>query len=316
LLAFTKQSAVNPDQVRVLETVIWYPAPPGSGPLEPTYAAAVDAPLADSAGPYPLVLFSHGTCSHPVFSTFLLAFLSSHGFVVAAPSHAGNTGFDSACAHPNCDPGCEPMCGAASLADSLVERPRDVGHVLDEMLAAGADPGSPFHGAIDSLRIGVAGHSLGGYTASVAAMQDSRFKVAAATAPAAFLLPPTAPGLAIPSLTVLFELDCVLGPLLTNPPMRDAYNKAQPPKFLVEIGNANHTAMLDSCASFSVCGFPMCGFPGSVCESPELLTQAEAHDAVRRWFLPFLKVYLAGDLSFRPFLTPPAGPGFVFDAVP
>ncbi len=314
VVPFTKPSAVNPVEERVLETVIWYPAPPGSGPVDATYAAVIDAPVDASGGPYPLLVFSHANCSHPLFSTFLLPYLATHGFVVAAPPHPGNTGSDATCIRPNCDPGCEFNCGILGLADSLVERPQDVVHVLDEMLAAAEAPSSPFFGAIDPVRVGVSGFSLGGYSTYVAAAQDPRFKVAMAIAGAAFLLPPSTPGLTVPSLTMIFELDCVLGPEVVNPLIREVYGKASPPKYLVEVKNANHTPMLDACVSFSVCGFPLCGFPGSACDSPLLLTQAEAHDAVRRWVLPFLKVHLTGDTTFLRFLTSPAAPGFALES--
>jgi len=65
--------------------------------------------------------------------------------------------------------------------------------------------------------------------------------------------------------------------------------------------NAGHFAFSDSC------------FPSPDCNPPTTLTPDEAHDAVRRWVLPFLEVYLAGDTSFSPFLAPATGPGFTFE---
>jgi hypothetical protein len=49
---------------------------------------------------------------------------------------------------------------------------------------------------------------------------------------------------------------------------------------------------------------------------PTTLTQAEAHADVLRYAVPFLQVYLAGDLSFLPFLALPAGPSFDVQAEP
>ncbi len=40
----------------------------------------------------------------------------------------------------------------------------------------------------------------------------------------------------------------------------------------------------------------------------------EAHDAVLRFVLPFLKVHRAGEATWAPFLEPPARPGFVYAA--
>ena len=87
-------------------------------------------------------MFSHGSCGYPNQSTFLTALLASHGFVVVAPPHPGNTIYEIA------------RCGTApALAAAFVERPQDILFVLDGMLAADADPGSPFFGAIDDTRI-------------------------------------------------------------------------------------------------------------------------------------------------------------------
>src|SRR5690348_5730962 len=47
------------------------------------------------AGRHPLVMFSHGYGGHRRQSTFLCTHLASHGYVVAAVDHTGNTILDS-----------------------------------------------------------------------------------------------------------------------------------------------------------------------------------------------------------------------------
>jgi len=108
------------------------------------------------------------------------------------------------------------------------------------------------------------------------------------------------PMLTVPSLTMIGEIDSYVN----NAAVRTAYADAQPPKYLVEIENAGHFAFSDGC------------FPSPDCSPPATLTQDEAHDAVRRYALPFLEAYLAGKDGFQPFFAPPAGPGFVVDAQP
>ena len=56
-----------------------------------TTGGVVDAPLDASGGPYPVVLFSHGSCGYPLQSTFLTPLLASRGYIVVAPPHPGNT---------------------------------------------------------------------------------------------------------------------------------------------------------------------------------------------------------------------------------
>jgi hypothetical protein len=65
----------------------------------------------------------------------------------------------------------------------------------------------------------------------------------------------------------------------------------------VSIGDAGHYAFSDAC------------FAGADCDPPRTRTQPEAHELAKRWILPFLQVYLAGDTRFAPFLADdrPAG---------
>ncbi len=282
VVRFTKPSVVDPSQTRVLDTVVWYPATAAAAPIDPTYNAVLNAALDDSGSPYPLLMFSHGSCGYPAQSTFLLPSLASHGFIVAAPPHPGNTIQE----YPSCGtPQAEVM--------SAVERPQDILFVLNGLLADTLDRTSPFFGAIDANRLGMWGHSFGGYTTYVTASLEPRFKAALPMAP---FVGNAAP-LAIPSLTMYAQLDS----FVSNDAIRTVYASGSPPKYLVQILNAGHFAFSDGC------------FPGPDCNPPTTLTQDEAHDAVRRWVLPFLEVHLAGDASFSPFLAPIVGPGFTFE---
>jgi hypothetical protein len=64
-ITMTKQSVVDPSQQRVLDVVVWYPTTPGAGPIDGATNAVLNAPLDDSGGPYPVLLFSHGSCGLP-----------------------------------------------------------------------------------------------------------------------------------------------------------------------------------------------------------------------------------------------------------
>ncbi|MEW6271237.1 MAG: hypothetical protein AB1689_18300 [Thermodesulfobacteriota bacterium] len=280
-LAYTKPS-VETGEPRTLDTLVWYPASPGAGPLDPTLRAVVDAPVADAGAPFPVVVFSHGMCGSPRQSLFLTPLLASQGFVVVAPPHPGNTTADI------------PFClTPESLVSSFRERPHDVRFVLDQMLAASAEPGSPFFGTLDADRVGMSGHSFGGLTTYLVEDLEPRIKVAIPMAPAIL----NQPSLAIPSLTLLGQVDGVL-PVA---PMRTAWEASAAPKYLVEIEHAGHYAFSDFCR------------PGSDCKPPETLTSDEAHAHVLRWVRPFLEVHLNGDQGFAPFFLAPE-PGVVLRA--
>jgi predicted dienelactone hydrolase len=277
VFTFTKDSVAAPGTPRDLETTIWYPAPPGSGTLDPTVRAVLDAPVAPG-GPYPVVMCSHGSCAYSRQSLFLTPFLASHGFVVIAPPHPGNTIFE----FPNCG------TPAAQVA-SAQERPQDIIHVLDEMLALSADGGSPFFATLDPTRIGMMGHSFGGRTTYQVSAIDARIQVAVPLAPAVLGATP----LPIPSLTLIGAVDSVVN----NAATLTLQAAGVTPRYLGVIEHAGHYAFSDLC------------FAGPDCTPPATLTQGEAHRLVRRLVLPYLAVALAGDDTFRPFLQGPVLPG-------
>jgi len=134
-------------------------------------------------GTFPLVLFSHGNGGIRFQSFFFTAHLASHGFVVVTPDHHGNTFVD----------------GLLGIVDPLsaVNRPRDMSFLIDEMLAFNGEPGNFFEGAIDPAKIGLSGHSFGGYTTfavaggafPLGAFTDARVKAILPQAPAAGIFP-------------------------------------------------------------------------------------------------------------------------------
>ncbi len=137
---------------RPLATVIWYPAVIGTREAEWKVGifnagwVAQGAQLAAHDKKLPLVLLSHGTGGGAASLSWFAETLASNGYIVAAVNHHGNTA-----AEPSYHP----------LGFMLWwERATDVSVLIDKLLE---DP--KFGPNIDSLRIGVAGFSLGGYTA-------------------------------------------------------------------------------------------------------------------------------------------------------
>jgi len=189
-----KTSVVSPPDPRPLDTMVWYPA-----------AGTGSPPAVDPAGaPYPIVLFSHGSCGFPGQSTFLTPLIASYGYIVVAPPHPGNTLFD----FPDCS-------SAGALVASAVERPNDMVFVLDQILAENADPASDFFAMADPSRVVMSGHSFGGLTTYLTQAIEPRVTHAMAFAPATG---PTS-ALTVPSLTMLGQLDSVA----SNPGVRAAF---------------------------------------------------------------------------------------------
>lgn len=144
---------VGTDGIELL-VQLWYPTAQETG--EPLFYDGVlagdafaGAPPA-CAEPRPLLAFSHGSGGIRWQSPFLTEGLASHGYVVVAPDHPGNTFFDEA-------PDFEAL---------VVRRPIDLRDAVDALLAAAAEPSSPYMGCVDpAAGYAVAGHSFGGYTA-------------------------------------------------------------------------------------------------------------------------------------------------------
>jgi predicted dienelactone hydrolase len=166
---FTIEDALDPVAIR-----IWYPALNPNSALEATtYTmhwdkfvfggfdssgtsaiaghALVDAQPDTGSAPYPLVVFSHGYASEPVFHSWLAEHLASYGFVVIAPDH-----------EELADGGFSDIARATIVRPQTISRSLDYATILTESTGALA-------GMIDMKRVAVAGQSYGGYTALAAA---------------------------------------------------------------------------------------------------------------------------------------------------
>lgn len=134
-----------------LDVTVWYPAASGGSPVtlgETLFfqgtAALQDAPIAP--GQHPVILLSHGAGlgGRPSAASWLAAPLAEAGFIVAAPTHPGNTGPER----------------SAEQTMKLWQRPADLSRALDALQAA---PDLQAHA--DPDRIGALGLSMGGNSA-------------------------------------------------------------------------------------------------------------------------------------------------------
>jgi predicted dienelactone hydrolase len=115
-----------------------------------TSTVAYDAPPVAPGGPFPLIVYSHGSGGQRFISTYLTEALAARGYVVVAVDHTGNTALD--------------QFTQTTLPRSEIVRlrPIDVRAQIAALTAASADPASPFAGAVDPARVGLVGHSAGG----------------------------------------------------------------------------------------------------------------------------------------------------------
>ncbi len=152
---------------RPLNIWVWYPAEGAqalanysefNGIFEASGVATLDANPSTGDAPYPLVIFSHGSGSSPLLSTFYTEHLASQGFVVIAIEHRGNTMLDRLGDGDTYD---------ANVVDNYAYRPQDVTRVID--FALDTLNTDALSGMIDPEKIAISGHSFGGYTTFAAA---------------------------------------------------------------------------------------------------------------------------------------------------
>ena len=257
---------------RTLVTEIWYPADPAA-PTSPKvtyglsngdlaalagddsggYFALLGMTAGDSslleivetdavrdvamAAPDPsrgLVLFSHGFRGIRYQSTFLTVWLASHGYVVAAPDHQGNTLTD----------------GSEEAAVSAVNRVEDILFLTDELVARNQAPGEFLHQAFDARRIAWTGHSFGASMSIMAGALDGREVVVVPLGPAfdermAVVYDP-------PSYDLDAALFIIGGTADTTTPPADqqlAYDRTAAPRFSLQLDGMRHMDMTDLCGN-------------------------------------------------------------------
>lgn len=227
---------------------VWYPthAPerqPSRSPAGDRLATRVARDAPPAACPHvPLVLFSHGWGGCAVQSIFITEELARAGYVVAAPDHA-----DATCAIGSEEVDLGRMRIDRSFLDPASWNERsEIGrlHDLRAAIARVADDAQLARVA-DTARIGVAGHSLGGYAALGMAGGWPSWKtpgVRAALAMSPYALPFMAKGtlgrIQVPVMYQGAALDFGMTTSLEGP--QGAYAATAPPKYFVKLNGGTH----------------------------------------------------------------------------
>lgn len=126
-------------------------------------AVAATADQISPDGPFPLVIYTHGSGGLRYIHSDYTETLASHGYLVIAADHTGNTSVDQFL---------DTEDDGATIA---YNRPRDVQVMIDQMTNPESAETVGFVGSVNPEQIAVTGHSLGGYAtyAVVSGMENA-----------------------------------------------------------------------------------------------------------------------------------------------
>ncbi|MBV8221914.1 MAG: alpha/beta fold hydrolase [Candidatus Eremiobacteraeota bacterium] len=228
------------------EAAVWYPTSTTQTTF--AYSRDISTTLAENGVPltacgrFPLVVFAHGLFGCGVQSIFFTEELARHGYVVVAPDYR-----DAATCH----------IGSPSLSNSFVKepsifRPQDWSassyqdrKVDTEQLITMMERDAAFGPMIDATRVGMAGHSLGGYTAlglvgAWPSWRDSRISVALLFSPYTnpFTAHSTMGGVHVPLMYQSAQGDIGVAPFVDGP--NGAFALSNAPKYYAKLFRGSH----------------------------------------------------------------------------
>lgn len=279
-----------------------------SSGVEQRQAAVRDAVA--MPGPHALIIFSHHSGGHRRASTFLCTHLSSHGYVVAALDHSEVTAPEMA--RRNGESHERKKARWQAVIESRVP---DVRFLLDRLLHSG-DRSLGLE--LDASRIGIVGHSFGGWTALATPETDSRIRAVVALAPGGASNP--RPGILpvkltfqwkrdVPALYLVAANDVAL-PLAG---MYELFERTPSPRQMVVLRRADHLHFIDDVEQAHE-AFRTAPMPAEVAEMQkemrpmsELCSGEQAHLWIRGLTLAHMdailrdrheaQLFLAGDIE-------------------
>ena len=200
----------NPADSREVIAVVWYPARPGTGTQDGYFPGLskvaealresgevetwevfglqfvrsnsyLDAEPVKDQDPFPVVLLSPGNGTNIELYAGLASEIASHGYIVVGINHpydvaAVELSKGSVAPYNKYQWSLDVQAHQAYTAERIKVRTADVSFALNQLETINADANRPFAGILDLNNVAIAGHSLGGITASEACKADARFK--------------------------------------------------------------------------------------------------------------------------------------------
>ncbi|MFT2017819.1 alpha/beta hydrolase family protein [Streptomyces sp. 796.1] len=207
-----------------------------------TNARAGARPLR-AGGPYPLVVLSPGYTMQRSSLTVLAEELASRGYVVASVDHAYESGGSSFPGGRLLDcVSCEQVLPTEELRRVSDGRAKDVSFLLDELTG----PRATWRHAklIDSSRIGMAGHSIGGAGTAATMAADPRVR-AGVNLDGTFFTPVPGGGLGGRPFLMISSDMALMPPDLDDTSWQDAWQRLDGWKRWLSVRTAGHLSFTD-----------------------------------------------------------------------
>ena len=219
--------------------------------------AYADLQRADTAQPFPLVLFSHGFCGYRQQSSFLTTTIASWGFIVAAPEHLSRD---------------LTSCLNQTIGQAPTGDVDDLRAAIPILEAQNISEEGPLATIIDTTKVAIVGHSAGG-SAAIRMSGDPSIVGYAALAAGGGTTGATAPPAAKPSLYVAGEAD-VIAPL---PAIEQWWTTSVPsPKRFAALSGVTHLGFMDLCTIVPEQGGAFEAFRAAGGTVPEVITHLVA----------------------------------------
>lgn len=198
-----EDAGTDPKAKREVVVQLWYPASPShrsfavyqrlaETTLLTSYRSVVptnsklNAPIADSAAPFPILIFGGGWRGRRTECTFLTEDLASHGYVVAAVDHPYNAHRVALADGSVIDTTVTwAIGGSADISPQgfigawdteMAKWTADDLFALDQLSAMNEDPQSRWFHRLNTNLAGAFGHSFGGAASIQASSEDSRIR--------------------------------------------------------------------------------------------------------------------------------------------
>jgi len=261
-----------------------------------------DSPVRRGDGPYPIVLFSHGAYGVRYQSVFFTIPLASHGYIVASMDHPGNTLYDILAFGYDMD----------VVVTSSMDRPTDAIMSLTAVTHRNEVPGDPFYKSMITDKVGMSGHSFGGFLSLLMGNLDPRIKAIVPMSPASGWLdlmgyPPSE--LEIPTMLMGGLKDKTLSP---DQDLLPLWPKLPSPKGFLRFHTGGHYTFSDICSLdlMKVADILDFGDAEDALEDgcgEENLPVAVAHPLINQMGIGFFNYYLRGSTDSLQYFDQAAG---------